>query len=139
RLEDAHPGRFRLGIGSGHREATPERVRPLTAMNDYLDALDAEGVPADARLLAALGDKTLTLAAQRSAGAHPYLTTPAHTKHARAVLGDAVPAPELKVSLAADAETARETARAYLARYFGLENYVSTLKRFGFDDAAFAD
>lgn len=138
RLEDAHPGRFVLGIGSGHREATPERVRPLAAMRAYLDTLDAEGVPTDARLLAALGDKTLALAAERSLGAHPYLTTPAHTKHARGVLGDAVLAPELKVSLAADADTARETARAYLARYFGLDNYTGTLKRFGFDDAAFA-
>ena len=138
RLEDAHPGRFVLGIGSG-REATPERVRPLTAMRAYLDALDAEGVPADARILAALGDKTLALAAERSLGAHPYLTTPAHTKHARGILGDAVLAPELKVSLAADADTARETARAYLARYFGLDNYTGTLKRFGFDDDAFAD
>ena len=32
RIEAKHPGRLLLGIGSGHREATPERVRPIEAM-----------------------------------------------------------------------------------------------------------
>lgn len=149
RIQEEHPGRFVLGIGSGHREATPERVRPLAALNEYLDVLDDAGVPAHARLLAALGDKTLALAAARSLGAHPYLTTPAHTAHARGVLdgatssfgGDApaapLLAPELKVALDADSERARSRARDYLARYFALENYVGTLKRFGANDADF--
>ena len=155
RILDEHPGRFVVGIGSGHREATPERVRPLTALSDYLDVLDAEGVPADARLLAALGDKTLALAATRSLGAHPYLTTPAHTAHARRILDEAAPvdespceesphsrpgallAPELKVALDEDPARARERARNYLARYFRLENYVGALKRFGATDADF--
>lgn len=137
RIADEHPGRFVLGIGSGHREATPERVRPLSALRAYLDVLDAEGVPVEARLLAALGDKTLALAAERSLGAHPYLTNPAHTAHARGVLGDALLAPELKVSLAGDQEQARAAARAYLKRYFELENYVGALKRFGIADAEF--
>lgn len=137
RIEDAHPGRFVLGIGSGHREHTAERAKPYTALVEYLDVLDAEGVPATGRLLAALGDRTLKLAADRSLGAHPYLTTPAHTAHARGVLGDALLAPELKVALADDQEHARAAARAYLERYFALENYVGALKRFGVDDAAF--
>lgn len=138
RIEDAHPGRFVLGIGSGHREATPERVRPLSALREYLDVLDAEGILADVRMLAALGDKTLALSAERSIGAHPYLTTPDHTAHARGILGDALLAPELKVSLGDTADEARATARDYLQRYFAKENYVGMLKRFGFDDAAFA-
>ncbi|WP_110590092.1 TIGR03620 family F420-dependent LLM class oxidoreductase [Microbacterium suaedae] len=139
RISDDHPGRFVVGIGSGHREATPHRVGPLSALRDYLDVFDAEGVPADARLLAALGDKTLALAADRSIGAHPYLTTPAHTAHARGIVGDALLAPELKVSLGRDAASARAVARDYLARYFRLENYVNALKRFGTDEAAFDD
>lgn len=179
RIQEEHPGRFVLGIGSGHREATPERVRPLAALNDYLDVLDDAGVPAEARLLAALGDKTLALAARRSLGAHPYLTTPAHTAHARRILdetrrelqapiaapenphapsaeaeadtradtgaeapGEAsapVLAPELKVSLDADREVSRRRAREYLSRYFRLENYVGTLKRFGSAERAFTD
>lgn len=163
RIQEEHPGRFVLGIGSGHREATPERVRPLAALNEYLDVLDAAGVPATARLLAALGDRTLALAAQRSLGAHPYLTTPAHTAHARGILDAAAGAaredasssdtddggtsaiaetpllaPELKVALDVDSDRARSRARDYLSRYFRLENYVGTLKRFGATDADFA-
>ncbi|WP_221583440.1 TIGR03620 family F420-dependent LLM class oxidoreductase [Microbacterium sp. G2-8] len=139
RIADEHPGRFVVGIGSGHREASPERVRPLAALKEYLDVFDAEGVPADQRLLAALGDKTLALSAERSLGAHPYLTTPAHTAHARQILGDALLAPELKISLDADQETARMAARAYLKKYFRLENYVNALQRFGIEASAFDD
>ena len=46
-------------------------------------------------------------------------------------------APELKVSLDRDPGAARERAREFLARYFRLENYVGTLKRFGATDADF--
>lgn len=143
RIEQRHPGRFVLGIGSGHREATPQRVRPLAALSAYLDVLDEEGVGRDQRLLAALGDRTLALAAERSLGAHPYLTVPAHTRHARAALDAARPgallAPELKIVIAEEQDDARAIARRYLKRYFGLENYVGALKRFGVEDAAFAD
>ncbi|WP_028660608.1 TIGR03620 family F420-dependent LLM class oxidoreductase [Nocardioides insulae] len=139
RIEEEHPGRFVLGIGSGHQEATPHRARPLAALRDYLDVLDAEGVPADRRLLAALGDRTLELAKERSLGAHPYLTLPDHTRHARGVLGEAFLAPEQKIVLAPDAEEARAKARKYLARYFGLSNYVNALIRFGVPAADFAD
>ncbi|WOF23404.1 TIGR03620 family F420-dependent LLM class oxidoreductase [Microbacterium betulae] len=134
RIEDAHPGRLVLGIGSGHREATPERARPFTALRAYLDVLDEEGVGKDQRLLAALGDRTLALAAERTLGAHPYLTVPAHTRHAREVLGEAFLAPELKVALAGSADEARGTGRAFLERYFRLENYVGALRRFGAGD-----
>lgn len=135
RIQGRHPGRFVLGIGSGHREATPERVRPLAALRAYLDVLEAEGVPRDQLLLAALGDKTLALAAERTIGAHPYLTVPAHTAHARSILGDALLAPELKVAIGMDRDTAREVARRYLQRYFGLSNYTGALVRFGVDPA----
>lgn len=46
---------------------------------NYLDKLDDKHVPTSRRVIAALGPKVLHLAAQRSAGAHPYLTTPEHT------------------------------------------------------------
>lgn len=55
RIEARYPGRLLLGIGSGHREATAERVRPLDAMARYLDVLDEHAVPQPARVLAALG------------------------------------------------------------------------------------
>lgn len=131
RIEDSHPGRLVLGIGSGHREATPERVKPLAALRSYLDVLDAEGVRQDQRLLAALGDRTLALAAERTLGAHPYLTLPPHTAHARTLLGDALLAPEVTVSLGSDGDGARDVARAFWGRYSRLSNYVGALERFG--------
>ncbi|WP_345752949.1 TIGR03620 family F420-dependent LLM class oxidoreductase [Microbacterium rhizophilus] len=141
RIEDRHPGRFVVGIGSGHREATAHRVRPLATLSAYLDVFDAEGVGRDQRLLAALGDRTLALAAERSLGAHPYLTVPVHTAHARAILDGTRPgallAPEQKVVIHADRDEARAVARRYLKRYFGLENYVGALIRSGVDEAEF--
>src|SRR5690606_4925856 len=74
RLEASHPGRFLLGIGIGHPEALGGVYRkPFTALQEYLDVLDAEGVPVQRRLVSALGPRTLRLAAERSAGTHPYL------------------------------------------------------------------
>lgn len=133
RIEERHPGRFVLGIGSGHREATPERVKPLSAMREYVSVLESEGLLKEQMLLAALGDKTLAFAAERTLGAHPYLTVPAHTAHARTVLGDALLAPELKVVVNPDRHEARAIARDYLKVYFGLRNYVGALVRFGID------
>lgn len=71
RIEGAYPGRFLLGIGVGHPEATAEYRSPYQALTDYLDALDSAGVPTSRRVLAALGPKVLRLAAERSAGAPP--------------------------------------------------------------------
>ena len=88
RIAAAHPGRFLLGVGIGHPEATQEYRSPYDTIVDYLDVLDAEGVPVEDRALAALGPKVLALAAERTAGAHPYLTTPDHTRLAREILGD---------------------------------------------------
>jgi len=88
RIAAAHPGRFLLGVGIGHPEATQEYRSPYATIVDYLDVLDAEGVPVEDRALAALGPKVLALAAERTAGAHPYLTTPEHTRYAREILGD---------------------------------------------------
>lgn len=136
RIEARHPGRLLLGIGSGHREATVERARPLQAMASYLDVLDERGVPASARVLSALGPRMLRLAAERSAGTHPYLTVPAQTAEAREALGpDMLVAPELTIVLDDDAARARATARPFLSRYLGLSNYVENMRRAGFGDA----
>jgi probable F420-dependent oxidoreductase len=90
RIESAYPGRFLLGIGAGHRERTQEYEKPYDALVTYLDELDAAMVPTSRRVLAALGPRVLRLAAQRSAGAHPYLTTPEHTAKARELVGKSV-------------------------------------------------
>ncbi|MEE1766311.1 LLM class F420-dependent oxidoreductase [Streptomyces sp. SP18BB07] len=139
-LDATHPGRFLLGLGVSHAKLTEQYRRPYAAMVDYLDALDAAGVPADRRVLAALGPKMLRLARDRSAGSHPYLVTPEHTAQARDALGtDRLLAPELKVILETDADRARAIARAHLAFYLGLPNYTNTFLRIGFTEADLGD
>ncbi|OBH44692.1 LLM class F420-dependent oxidoreductase [Mycobacterium mantenii] len=136
RIESGHPGRFLLGIGVGHPEHTEEYVKPYDALASYLDELDAALVPTSRRVIAALGPRVLGLAARRSAGAHPYLTTPEHTAKARELLGGAVYlAPEHKVVLTTDAAKAREIGRRTVEFYLGLSNYVNNWLRLGFTEA----
>ncbi|WP_217238757.1 LLM class F420-dependent oxidoreductase [Streptomyces sp. AC555_RSS877] len=138
-LEAAHPGRFVLGLGVSHAKVAEQYRRPYSALVAHLDALDAAGVPADRRLLAALGPKTLELSRDRSAGSIPYLVTPEHTAYARKILGDApLLAPELAVVLETDPTRARTLAREFLAPYLGLPNYTNNFLRHGFteDDLA---
>ncbi|WP_255278840.1 LLM class F420-dependent oxidoreductase [Actinomadura madurae] len=140
RLNDAHGGRFLLGAGIGHPEATQEYRSPYETIVRYLDALDAADVPASGRVLAALGPKVLRLSAERAAGAHPYLTTPEHSREARRLLGDGpLLAPDQKIVLDTDPDRARALAREMLVRYLGLRNYVASFKRLGFTDADVAD
>ncbi|GHD89432.1 LLM class F420-dependent oxidoreductase [Streptomyces naganishii] len=134
-LESAHPGRFVLGLGVSHAKLAEQYRRPYSALVAYLDALDAAGVPAGRRVLAALGPKTLELSRDRAAGAVPYLVTAEHTAQAREVLGEApLLAPELKVVLDEDPERARTTARDYLAMYLALPNYTNNFLRLGFTE-----
>jgi probable F420-dependent oxidoreductase len=133
RIERAHPGRFLLGIGAGHREHTQDYAKPYDALVSYLDELDAAMVPTSRRVLAALGPRVLQLSAERSAGAHPYLTTPQHTAKARELVGSSVfLAPEHKVVLTTDRDEARAIGRRYLEHYLGLSNYVNNWLRLGF-------
>jgi probable F420-dependent oxidoreductase len=139
RLEAKHPGRFLLGLGIGHPEATKEYKAPYETMVDYLDAMDAADVPKNRMCLAALGPKVLKLSADRTLGAHPYLTDPPHTARAREILGDALLAPEHKVVLTTDAEQARAVGRKALKMYLGLVNYRNNWLRHGFTEADLAD
>ena len=138
RINTAHPGRFVLGIGAGHPEHTEQYRKPYDALVDYLDELDEYGVPANQRVLAALGPRVLRLAAERTAGAHPYNTTPEHTAQAREIIGpNALLLPEHKVLPIADAEEALAVGRKVLNtyNYLNLTNYVNNFKRLGFTDA----
>jgi probable F420-dependent oxidoreductase len=139
RIEDAYPGRFLLGVGVGHPEHTQEYRKPYDALVEYLDDLDTACVPTSRRVIAALGPKVLMLARNRSAGAHPYLTTPEHTAQARELVGNTVfLAPEHKVVLTTDADAARELGRKTVGFYLDLSNYVNNWRRLGFtaDDVA---
>ena len=135
RIEKAHPGRFLLGIGIGHPEHTEEYRKPYDVLVEYLDALDVAKVPTSRRVVAALGPKVLELSAKRSAGAHPYLTTPEHTAQAHNLIGKTVYlAPEHKVVLTRDAAQAREIGRKTVDFYLNLSNYLNNWKRIGFTD-----
>lgn len=141
RIEQRHPGRLLLGIGTGHRESTgAQAAKPFAALVDYLDVLDAEAVPRHDLVLAALGPRVLRLAAERTAGAHPYLVTPQHTKLAREILGaGALLAPEQRVVLRADPVEARAIGRPTVAYpYLGFVNYLNNLKRLGYTEADLA-
>ena len=136
RIEAAHPGRFMLGIGVGHPEAHAAYRSPYQTLAGYLDVLDAEGVPEGRRILAALGPRVLKLAAARTAGAHPYLVTPEHTRQARNILGPGkLLAPEQRVVMEADPAKARAAGRPSVVKpYLGLTNYTSNLQRLGFTE-----
>ncbi|ADI12438.1 hypothetical protein SBI_09320 [Streptomyces bingchenggensis BCW-1] len=115
-LEDAHPGRFLLGLGASHAQLAPE-------------------LPA---ALAALGPKMLRLARDRAAGAHPAMVTPEYIEQAREVLGDGpLLAPVVTVVLENDRVRARAIARDFLDLYLRLPNYTTNFERLGFTDEDF--
>ena len=150
-LAEAYPDRFLLGLGVSS-PVLVEKVRghdygkPLSNMREYLEAMDrapfnAVG-PSDPqpRVLAALGPKMLELSASHANGAHPYLTTPAHTSEARRVLGpDVLLAPEQMVVLESDPDTARAIGRAAISFYLRAPGYLANLRRLGFTDDDWAN
>ncbi|MEO3977660.1 LLM class F420-dependent oxidoreductase [Streptomyces sp. CAU 1734] len=134
------PGRFVLGLGVSHGPLAPRYAKPYTRMTAYLGELDdaPEPVPAQNRILAALGPRMLRLAAERALGAHPYLVTSGYIAEARSLLGPgALLAPELMVILDTDPDRARATARDALAFYLTLPNYSGNLLRLGFAESDF--
>lgn len=140
RIRSRFPGRFYLGLGMGHApavEATGQKyVRPLSKLRSFLDSLD---VPADERLLAALGPKALELSSTSAAGALPYLVPAAHTHDARRILGpDKLLIPEQKIFLGSDPATARAAGRRGTAIYLQLPNYTNNLRKYGLTDEDFA-
>ncbi|OBF46321.1 LLM class F420-dependent oxidoreductase [Mycobacterium sp. 852002-50816_SCH5313054-b] len=141
-LTAEHGDRFLLGIGVSHAPlidaGQPGRYRkPLAATASFLDGLDAASrpVPAEARVLAALGPKMLALSAARARGAHPYLVTPDHTASARSVLGEGpLLLPEQTVILCDGADEARRIGADWLRAYLALPNYANNLLRSGFSE-----
>ncbi len=137
RVQRRHPGRFVLGVGAGHPEATQRYQRPYQTLASYADTLLDDGVPRDALVLAALGPRVLRLARDRTAGAIPYLVPPEHTRLAREILGPGpLLAPEQKAVLDTDVSRARALGRERVRKpYLGLVNYTSNLRRLGWTDA----
>jgi probable F420-dependent oxidoreductase len=139
RIRTRFPGRFILGLGSGHAPTAESRgqsyTRPLSRLRELLTGPLA-GVPVEERMIAALGPKALETAGELAAGALPYLMPPAHTGGARRILGPApLLAPEQKVLLGTDPEVARRAARRALRPYLALPNYTRQLVRFGLGES----
>src|ERR671911_1159728 len=145
-LTDAYPGRFLLGVGVSHAPSVGRRgsayARPVSAMRDYIDAMmrapsaapEPEAFPR--MVLAALGPRMLSLAAERTLGAHPYFVPVEHTAFARQRLGPGpVLAVEQTVVLEADPSEARRVARGFALDYLQSENYARNLKRMGWTGA----
>lgn len=142
-LAEQSGGRFLLGLGVSHKPLV-EGVRglnygpPLATMRKYLENMalapysgypPAEEPPI---VIAALGPKMLALAAQQCAGAHPYFSSPEHTRMAREIMGpDAWLCVEQKVVLESDPRKARELARTVAKIYQGLPNYRNNWLRMG--------
>jgi probable F420-dependent oxidoreductase len=149
-LAEAYPDRFLLGLGASHAPLVDDRGhqyrKPLAAMRDYLDGIDAARYDAPRpshptpRVLAALRPRMLELARDRAAGAHPYFVPPEHTAQAREILGDGpLLAPEQAVVLETDPAAARALARGHTRFYLSLPNYANNLRALGFGDEDFAD
>ncbi|MFI0167686.1 TIGR03620 family F420-dependent LLM class oxidoreductase [Streptomyces sp. NPDC017095] len=138
-LADAYPGRHIVGLGFGG-DPRPG-VKPLAAMNAYLDELDGPETPNPRpaapvrRLLAAYGPKMLELARERAEGAHTYKVNTAHTAQAREILGpDAFLAVEHAVLPEADPVRARALAREHLHGYLQTPYNVAKFRRLGYTD-----
>jgi len=143
-LAEAHPGRFLLGLGVSHAPSVTRRGhqygKPLGRMAEYLDALESISSPLDegdhpAVVLAALGPQMLSLAARRTAGAHPYFVPVSHSAFARERIGPGpLIAPEQAVVIETDTDRARAVARNHMERYLLLDNYRRNLLRLGWSE-----
>ena len=142
-LAEQSGGRFLLGLGVSHKPLV-EGLRgltygkPVATMRAYLDKMAASpymGVePAEPppTVIAALGPNMLALSRDKTQGAHPYFTSPVHTKTAREILGpDAWLCVEQKVVLETDPAKARAAARTAAKTYQSLPNYRNNWLRMG--------
>jgi len=144
-IEEAHPGRFLLGLGVSHLHLVEwvrkhDYSKPLTYMTEYLKAMHKARFMAvgpselPELVLAALGPKMLELASSETAGAHPYFVPPEHTHMAREVMGpESLLYPEQMVVLEDDPGVARSVARKHMKTYAALPNYANNLMRLGYE------
>ena len=135
-LSEDHQSRMMIGIGISHSALIGEGYgKPLANTRKFVEGLAAAGMPMENTCLAALGPKMLELSAEKTAGAHPYLVSPEHTRRAREIIGpDALLAPEQGVAFGNTVQEARKIADAGVALYKTLPNYRNNWKRLGFND-----
>ncbi|MGL6279985.1 MAG: TIGR03620 family F420-dependent LLM class oxidoreductase [Gaiella sp.] len=153
-LDDAFDGRYLLGLGVSHpRQVDPRGhryERPVARMLAYLEAMDEDPYvspdgsgsarPPVPRVIAALREPMLRLAAEHALGAHTFLVPVEHTRRARALLGrERLLVVEQKVLLEPDPMQARARARAALSWYLDTPNYLASLRWLGFGDDELVD
>ena len=140
-------GRLVLGLGVSHAPMVVQvrqhqYGKPVATMRAYLEAmskalyLSQRPVAETPIVLAALRPNMLKLAAEMTAGAHPYNVTPEHTRRAREILGPGPTlAPEQMVVRETNPTKARAVARKNLATYLPLPNYSENWRWLGFEEA----
>ncbi|WP_446220127.1 TIGR03620 family F420-dependent LLM class oxidoreductase [Micromonospora sp. IBHARD004] len=140
-LDAAYGPRAVMGLGVSNANsaanAGQDYGKPTVSMGRFLDGLDAapHPIPADRRLLGALGPKMVDLATARTSGWHPFLVTPEYSAVQRARVGDApLIAPHLAVVLDRDPARARAAARDGVGVFIGFPAYRSNLARLGFGE-----
>lgn len=148
-LDEVSGGRFLLGLGVSHGEVVSgvrqhHYGRPLSAMRSYLDQMAEvpyNSPPVETRglvVLAALQDRMIRLAGERTDGAHPFYVTPEHTAQARAIMGPGpLLAPEQHVLFIQDVSEARRVARQHMALHLRLANYRNYLLATGYTEEDF--
>ena len=143
--------RIVLGMGVSHVPVVERRGhgydRPVATMCAYLDDMDraytswsGPAVEPPPRVLGALRPLMLRLAAERTAGAHPFFITVDHTRRARDVLGSQ---PLLATAQAVVLAQDRPTARAaggdqHAARMLEFDAYRDNLRWLGWSDSDLA-
>ena len=140
-LAEAWPDRFILGLGVSHAPMVERRGhrydRPVTAMRDYLDAMDKASwrgpdAPMPPIVLAALGPRMVALAAEKTAGDYTYFSPADHVREVRAAIGpNGFVAADLPVVLADDRDTARAIGDRHTQLYLSTANYRNNLLRLG--------
>ena len=138
-LADAYPDRHVLGLGFG--DVRPGVDKPMAAMIEYLDELDAVTTPNPApkspvrRFMAAYGPKMLELARDRSAGPHIYHANVPYTAVARDIVGpDAFLGVEHAVLFETEPDKAREIAREHLHPYVNTKYNIAKFLRLGYSE-----
>ncbi|MFD3450721.1 TIGR03620 family F420-dependent LLM class oxidoreductase [Streptomyces sp. NPDC058691] len=138
-LRQRYGSRLLLGLGVSDPAAAREAgrdYRPLSDMGGYLDELDKAPapVPADERLMAALGPKMVNLAAHRTAGVHPFLVTPEYSATRERLGHGPLLAPYQAVVLERDPSVARAAAREFVGMFLSMGHYARNVLRQGFTE-----
>ncbi|WP_022885505.1 TIGR03620 family F420-dependent LLM class oxidoreductase [Glaciibacter superstes] len=141
-LDEVHGPRTVIGLGVSDPSSAKRHGQsfgnPIDSMGAYLDGLDAAATPLPAarRLLGAMAPRMVTLAADRTAGVHPFLVTPQYSANQRARIGpEPLIAPHQAIVLDSDPERARATARAGVGMFIGLPAYRNNLRRLGYGES----